>query len=184
MMSGAYRVLARLHSGTPLTWKIKPKLKFGDQIVYGPTQTVTTLSNFYLFDLGIVLFPFARAYADGAALSYNSAQFGFNAQKSGGDTIDVDFLQLTPLDGWRNLKLAQVAVNYWIVLDELGEKVYQTDNSAAYVSPGNGSGAPLMLYPGRENRLHFLWAFSGGPSMDITYLASVAVMYRPRRRTL
>ena len=96
--------------------------------------------------------------------------------------MNIDFIQLTPADGYRELKTASydVPYEYRIIDDGIGEYLYVDDGAGAdKAGIMTGYGAPIQVWPGRNQRLYFLM----NPD-EIARTLSVKVFYRPRRRSL
>lgn len=96
--------------------------------------------------------------------------------------LNIDFIQLTPADGYRELKTASydVPYEYRIIDDGIGEYLYVDDGAGAdKAGIMTGYGAPIRVWPARDQRLYFLM----NPE-EIDRTLSVKVFYRPRRRSL
>jgi len=98
-------------------------------------------------------------------------------------TIGVDYLQLTPLDGWRKLvtrglgcggddALTDDGFNNTVYIDELGD--YKTD----YIAYGE----PILLRPGRLQRLYFLMLDRDAKDAEPFRCFKLRLYYRPRCR--
>ncbi len=177
-MGGNYfRVLARV-SGQAAGMYVRVGL-------WGPTSSALTLfaaaeeveaQATPLQDWGVIQLPpftLTKPYDLALAVEMRCA---------GTDTLDLDFLQLTPIDSWRQVR----QIGYQLAATD----VYVDEgNGAAYVQDASGyqypiliaDGDPIMLWPGYDQRLYFLF---GGASMDPAWTFGVKVKYRPRRLTL
>ncbi|GIV73533.1 hypothetical protein [Caldilinea sp.] len=102
----------------------------------------------------------------------------------GSGSLLLDFVQLTALDSWRHLyQLGYLTEATDTVVDDGIENV-------AYVQEADGDqvpiyasyGQPIHLWPGRDQRLTFLWDEAN--NMNITRTFAVQVQYRPRRLTV
>jgi len=104
------------------------------------------------------------------------------AEYAGSKTLDVDFLQLSPLDGWRKLTpKGYGAANGVTLTDDMTTGHVYTEGWATAGKTGHylSDGPPMMLRPRQAQRLYFLM---GGMSSDtIARTATVQVSYRPRR---
>jgi len=108
-------------------------------------------------------------------------------RRAGGGTLDLDFVQVTPLDGYRLLKprgYYNTAYNTANVDDGISGTLWNEDaagqnKSGQYI----GVGQPIQLWPGRTQRLYFLVTNDGGGA-EILRTHSIRVWYRPRRLTL
>ena len=102
-------------------------------------------------------------------------------------SINLDFQQITPLDGYRMLECAGYGVvqNGRMIDDGLNEVAY-IDNGAGDDKAGIliGYGNPIALYPGKKQRLYFLMHSSTSQLAEIARTISVKLFYHPRRRTL
>jgi hypothetical protein len=83
------------------------------------------------------------------------------AKKAGGGTIDLDYVELFPLDCYRNLKQLNYAVanGDQIFIDELQkpELAYGVDSGSKYYGTYIPRGSPLKLQPGTLQRIYFLF---------------------------
>ncbi len=129
-----------------------------------------------LNDWGVIQIPpFALASAASLALVVE-----LRAAATG--SIELDFLQLTPIDSWRQIR--QVGYD----LDD-GDTYIDEGDGTAYVQDGAGlqypiimaDGDPIMLWPGVDQRLYFL---SSGDDMETQWTFQVKAWYRPRRLTV
>jgi len=102
-------------------------------------------------------------------------------------TIGLDFMQLTPADGWRYITAIAygVANGSRIVDDAIIGDLY-VDNAAGADKIGSliGSGDPIHLQPGKLQRLYFLMHSNTFNVAEIDRSISVKVYYRPRRLSL
>ncbi len=110
-------------------------------------------------------------------------------QQSTGSSInvDIDFIMITPVDGWRFLEPIGygVAQNSRILDDGIYSDLYVDDGSATgKVGIYVGYGSPIMLMPGKLQRLYFLMHANGSYTAEIARTISVKLYYRPRRRTI
>ena len=101
--------------------------------------------------------------------------------------VNLDFLQITPLDGWRMLECAGYGVveNSRMIDDAMNETKYIDDGSGdnkAGILVGYGN--PIHLYPGKDQRLYFLMHSHTANIAEILRTISVKLFYRPRRKTL
>ncbi len=107
-------------------------------------------------------------------------------QKSGTAYMGIDFLQISPIDGYRVLIPRGYGAAYQvrIVDDGINQQLY-TDGWSGGGKTGHYTsiGKPLRLIPGREQRLYFLQQGNTGDA-DITRVLSVKAYYRPRRSGL
>ena len=135
------------------------------------------LSTRNLFTLKLPPWPPGLSGATGLYLQLWGMKVGSDNQ-----LLNIDFIQLTPADGYRELKTASydVPYEYRIIDDGIGEYLYVDDGAGAdKAGIMTGYGAPIQVWPGRDQRLYFLM----NPD-EIARTLSVKVFYRPRRRTL
>lgn len=99
--------------------------------------------------------------------------------------VDLDFIQLTPMDHYRVLTPRGYGLPYGarLVDDGLIEQVYSVSGGlrAGYYIP---TGRPIELVPGVDQRLYFLMSPQIVTVGDIQRTLSVRIWYRPRRLTL
>ncbi len=130
-------------------------------------------------DLGIIQIPpFALPSSASLALivELRAANSGY---------CKLDFLQLTPIDSWRQIR----QVGYTL---EDTDTYIDEGNGLAYVQDSGGlqypiimaDGDPIMLWPGRNQRLYFLATGSTTNSMNPAWTFDVKAWYRPRRLTV
>lgn len=106
---------------------------------------------------------------------------------AGTHTLELDFVQLTPLDSWRTYR---GKFSWW------GNGGYLTDDGPQGLvywdisTPGAGKmtthtpeGAPIQLLPGLRQRLYFLHSIQT-LAAPIERMLDVSLWYRPRRVTL
>jgi hypothetical protein len=102
-------------------------------------------------------------------------------------TINLDFLQLTPVDGWRYIipKGYGAPYNTRIVDDGIDGRIYVDDGAgASKAGIFIGYGSPIMLQPNKLQRLYFLQHSSSIDTAQIDRTLSIKLFYRPRRLTL
>jgi hypothetical protein len=99
--------------------------------------------------------------------------------------FNLDFIQLSPLDGWRYIN---GAFHYQSRLVDDGIEGYTyADGGALTGRSGHfqARGNPIQLYPGRDQRLYFLPGNTGMlATTRVDRTMSIKVFYRPRRVTL
>lgn len=184
-LAGNYaHLLLRLYNTTIYTdlW-LRVRIKFEVSTIWeGPA--LLARANRILQDLGTVQLP---PYLLGAGDLYplHLMVYGTRAQ-AGTHLLNVDCLQVAPADGWRKLQPKGYGLGYEArLVDDMIAGALYTDSWATPGKVGNyiGYGAPIMLAPGRAQRLYFLWDTTvGGAGIDRTL--SVKAFYRPRRLTL
>lgn len=104
-------------------------------------------------------------------------------QKSGTANMQIDFLQISPLDGYRVLIPRGYGAAYGvrIVDDGINQQLY-TDGWSEGGKTGHYTsiGKPLQIVPGKLQRIYFLQQGNTGDA-DIMRVLSVKAYYRPRR---
>ena len=111
-------------------------------------------------------------------------QLAIYGRLTGGGTVSLDFVQLTPLDSYRML-VAQgynTAYQATLVDDGITPSLY-TDYSSGKVGNYIGHGEPVHVLPGYDQRLYFLVENDVG-TVDIARTHTARVWYRPRLLTV
>ena len=106
---------------------------------------------------------------------------------TGTHTLEIDYMQLSPLDGWRKLEpnktdTAQLLpYNARLVDDEIDNYLY-TDSWSTPGRFGNyhTASAPILLCPNKLQRFYFLHNIDS-TSAPIARTLSIKAYYRPRR---
>ena len=116
-------------------------------------------------------------------------QMSITGQQSTGSPInvDLDFLEVCPVDGWRQITPVGygVAQNQRVIDDGIGGALYVDDGSGTgKIGILTGYGAPVMLQPGKLQRLYFLMHSASINTAEIARTISVKLFYRPRRQSL
>jgi hypothetical protein len=125
----------------------------------------------------------------GAAAEHYPLSLALYGRRLGGasTTVNLDFVQLSPLDSWRAFRSTgfQMAHNVSLVDDGPAGHLYTVGWSGTpngrlpnYVAGGE----PLQLFPGRDQRLYFLMSGTTSDTLDKT--AEVKLWYRPRTISL
>ena len=140
-------------------------------------DTNYVLSTRNLFTLKLPPWPPGLTGADGLYLQL----WGLDTTGSAG-LLNIDFIQLTPADGYRELKTSSYDVPYeYRIVDDAIDGYLYADDGAGSDKAGIIAGyySPIHVWPGRDQRLYFLM----NPD-EIARTLSVKVFYRPRRRSL
>lgn len=142
-----------------------------------------------IIELGTVQLPGTLEGADN--LRGINLEIYVKKASAGPNTIYVDYLQLSPLDGWRKLVEGNTGMGYGASLDD----EFIDDNierwiycdMLAGVSGKAGdfytASAPIMLLPGQDQRLYFLRK-NDISLANLSIDDDVKVWYRPRRSTV
>lgn len=100
-------------------------------------------------------------------------------------SFGIDFFAIQPIDGWRILFPIGYGQgqNVELIDDPVANQIYTT----GWTTPGIvgnyvSFGKPIMLIPGRDQAISFLWESSAGHQPYRTM--NVEISYRPRRRLL
>jgi len=103
---------------------------------------------------------------------------------SGTATTQLDFMQITATDSYRVLDMRPTAIaNNALVVDNGTDRLAYVETSGARAPYALPRGAPLMVWPGRLQRVYILADRPTGPiNVDLKWLARM--WYRPRRVTI
>ena len=169
-LSGDAVIQARImdSSGTRILWA-------------GPEVQPNPGTNYNLYDLGALPFP-----PGGYSTSWGALKLSlrFSTGAVGTSTASLDFIQLTPTDSFRHLRLFTYPVaNNDLVVDDGIEGVSYLSVSSSIVPLVAPRGEPLMVYPGILQRVYVL-ADEQDNAMVIARTWAVRMWYRPRRLTL
>jgi hypothetical protein len=178
-----YKFITR-HWGEPhiSTLRLRLKLKYSTDTVWDSGLTAldssysTTIRDMWTFKLPPWLMGLSSLGGFDMVLS------GY--QETGThQSWNLDFIQLTPVDGWRHLQYIGFGTpqNNRLVDDGIDGYLYDDNGSGGdkrgvYVGYGN----PIMLYPGKNQRLYFLQHSLTGNQAEIDRVVSVKLYYRPR----
>ena len=183
---GYFKILARWWGAPRTEVKYRLKLEFAVTHIWQTGQiTLDTSRGLQIRDMFTLRIP---PWLLGET-SLASLDLILSGEQNTGSSfnINLDFLQVTPLDGWRLLECSGYGVlqNSRMVDDGL--------NDVCYIDTGAGSdkagylvpyGSPIELYPAKKQKLHFLMHSQLGDIAEIVRTASVKLFYRPRRRTI
>ena len=180
-----YKIMARFPASAPTNVKLRLKLEYNVTTVWqSGLTTIDTSSATQIKDLFTMrLPPWLLGQTDLAGLSLIMSGY----QSTGGPVnVDLDFLQVTPLDGYRQLKCAGygVAQNERMVDDAFRECKYIDDGADAKAGILLGFGSPIHLYPGKKQKLYFLLHSNIMNHAEIDRKITIKLFYHPRRQTL
>jgi hypothetical protein len=134
--------------------------------------------RYQLVDLGALPFP-----VGGYGTTYSAAVLGLLMSSTTSASVQIDFFQLFPSANFRHLRQRgqQIAANDSIVDDGIENQQYSVEGGVnnPIFSP---RGDPILLWPGRAQRLYFLWDV--GITSTIAQTFSVRIWHRPRRLTI
>lgn len=155
-------------AGTPLT-------------VVGSSQEVQ-LSTLRIQDVGTLqLPPWLVGAGDLAPIDLT-----LYARKTGGGSLGIDYIQLTPIDGYRILTPKGYSAAYGVrIVDDGINNLLWTDGWDPAGKTGHyvGVGERIQLQPNRTQRICFL-QFGDTGDVSLSRLLTVKAFYRPRRATI
>lgn len=180
MVGRYYRVLVRARTPAGTTWSVTPWAAY--PITSGPTIKPYIDQYFTVCDLGII---------DLVNILYMPVlsvqiELVFN-RLTGAGAIDVDYIQVIPLDGWTTLTLPTMSGqsgSSTIIIEELHGRAY-TINSNYTTGLMASTGKTLMIVPNLVQRFYFLWnrTTPTNPNSISDYI-TVSMTAWPRRRTI
>jgi hypothetical protein len=167
------------------------KYRFGSVIgmvgAQGPAIRLTT--SRYLQDMGIVQVPPALVDAGLTLASGNLFLYG-TRPSTASLALVYDWLMLLPADNYRIYQTidggatAALATNDSLVDNPGAHMVPYVSRAGSYRHPWLAVGKPLMLYPGKPQRLVLAWEAAAGIEANPSRTATVVLSYRPRRLAL
>lgn len=158
-------------------------IKLSSTIVYAGPQLALTGDD-YLQPLGAIqLPPFLERLTTPKALTLS-----LRATKTGGGAVNLDYIQLIPLDSYRFLRQLGFAIpnGNTIYIDELWDRrglVYAGDSSGNLYRAWAERGTKLRLQPNTKQRIYILHDESDNTS-NIGRKFTAKLYYRPRRVSL
>ncbi len=180
---GHFRILARFHSAPSSGLRLTPKVTFpsGTPLtVVGESQELTLATSPTLQSLGVLQLP---PWLPGET-SLIGVDLTLYARRTGGGSFNLDFIQITPLDGYQALRPRGYGIPYayTLVSDGMRDTVYVKAGSlkAGYYL---ATRPHMQLHPGRDQRLYVLCTHNTGGS-EIARTHILRAYYRPRRLTL
>ena len=182
-----FKFLLRLKTGGTAYTDLWLKVKLFNQIssvVMAETSWVLAPHDEDLVELPTLRIPPYRT----ANQNYASFQLAISGKRytTGSHTLDMDFLHVLPADVIRKyMPVAFIAQNDALVDDYPNGIVYTSKaSSAGEIVTHYGVGDPLLLLPGRTQRLYFAWDDGTDFEALIDYAATVRLWVTPRRRAL
>ncbi len=180
-LAGRYvRIIGNITGSVSSSTWLRFKVKFALTTIWeGPLTLLGTIS---LQELVSMRLP---PYLVGAGDLY-PLDLVLSAKSSVSHSFELDFLQLTPLDGWRKLTHKGYGLGYEArIVDDAIDGYLYTDGWTPAGKTGHyvGYGEPILLQPGKLQRLYFLHMPQAG-SFVIYRTLSVKIYYRPRRLTV
>lgn len=172
----SFRLLARI-VGLIGSWTTVAEVRAADGLTVLWRGDVIVLPDLYggMIDLGVLPLP-PGAYS--AAFGGMTLVLKFTGSGLG----EIDFLQLTALDGYRVLQALVPCANGDALVDDGAELQAYTVSGATRTGYVVGAGAPILLYPGMTQRLMVLAEGGMTPdTMEIAQSWSMRIWHRPRR---
>lgn len=172
-----FRLLMRAVSWTGTNIYVKPVIKEKNGLITlweSPVEYKLGTSGTQLVDLGAAPLPPGNYGA-----VWGDATLSLVVRATGAGSLNIDFIQLTPLDSYRHLVMLgnNVTNNLSITDDGIENVVYMEDGPI--FSP---KGKPLMVFPNRVQRLIVLQ--DTGSASNITQTFSIRAYIRERRLTV
>jgi hypothetical protein len=175
------KIMGRLHTGTVVALWLKARVVIGGtSVVVSETEWILYTSGSVVLDLPVVYTP-----PEGLGETVQLDLVLYGLCPSGGGVINLDFVQLWPVDGgYRRLTgISYLAGSAYVVDDAANDLLYWTDNAinkrAVYV----GLGPRVLLAPGRDNVLA-LANVQGGTSWVIADQVNLYVVYNRAKRNI
>jgi hypothetical protein len=137
----------------------------GGQLLLGP---VINLPPWYI-DAG-------TAWSDSLRLRLVAA-----GDLSGAHALELDFIGLLPMDGWRYYTRLLPVTHLQIRDDAIRGVMYPRDS---VLQTHTAEGPGFLLYPGKPARFSFHAAGADPAGYETSDLLTVSVFYRPRKRTI
>lgn len=179
---GYFRLLARFTNNPNATTYVKTQVRSQGTNILFETPEVKLKAQ-QLQDLGVIQLPPSLSQLPSYALG-TLALYMF-ARDTAAGSMSIDYIQLTPLDGWRHLNV--IGTNFaddTIVIDDgMADIAYTQEPSVGAQGNIVALGQPILLWPGVAQRLYFLFDEDNGNSV-IDRDQSVRVAYRQRRLTI
>lgn len=180
-----YKFMPAFTTGLLGNQNYRYRIKFTAGILFWQSS-YTKLDSSY--DIGIRdLFTVAIPPALAGLASLEGFDLALSVYQETGFTraITIDYAQLLPVDGYQYVYSRGTAQNERIVLDGFDKMNYQDNGSGLlklpYITTG---GMPIMLQPGRTQRLYFMQHTNVGSGHYVAETLAVKVYIRPRRLTV
>jgi hypothetical protein len=183
---GWFHVFVRLASASafPHVTRFELALTQGAGRVWASGTHMPGDSFMTLYDLFLMRLP---PWLPGATGSGSLTMELLALQASGATAYyNVDYVYLMPADGFRHYRVESYAIgqNQRLVDNGPDDEVYRdAGNGTGKIGNVIAAGDPIMLRPGKLQRLYFLVQDINGNS-QVARTASAKISYRPRRRDL
>ncbi len=178
---GFFRVLMKLSNSITAGHWVRMQITFptGTPLTVVYQAPDVSLPQLRLTDLGVVQIPPWLPGTD----DYIAVDLTFYQRFTGGSSIYIDYLQLTPLDGFRRYEPRGYGLPYGYTLHDDGPNgLLWSQSGTAKLGYFRAYGDPIQLWPGKDQRLYLQVRDTGGS--DIARTTELRVYYRPRRLTL
>jgi hypothetical protein len=180
-----YKMLFRFAAGPPTNMQLRIKLNWGSTTIWQSglvapdDQWGTAIRDMFTVRLP----PWLPGLTGITPLTMTIS--GLATTGAGGWNLDLDFIQFTPVDGYRWIdNLAPAPQNSRIIDDGINHFTYIDDGTTNKGPAAETIGNPIMLFPGKKQRLYFLMHADLADTAEIDRTISIKFYYRPRRRTL
>lgn len=168
-----FRLLARIVSADS-GLRVRPKIRFSLTTLWEGAEIAVNSSG--LSDLGAVRLP---PWLAGQTNLYD-IELALYGRRTGGATVSIDFVQVTPLDGYRYFEPRGYGAAYATTLVDDGiEDLLYVSWGGPLIGHYIGQGQRVHAWPGRALRLYFLAENTSG-SVDIARTHTIRAYYRPR----
>ena len=176
-----FRLLARMNATPNTTTYVRVEVAYGPIVFYQGQEMKLRGSG--LEDFGVIQLPPSLSELPSYALA--DLEINIYARDTVSGSLSIDYIQLTPLDGWRELNIVGTSFpDGSIIYDDGILGISYTDDATAGTF-GNiiTKGQPIHLWPNRDQRLYILFDEDNGGA-PIARQNDLQVIYRPRRLTL
>ncbi|MHB9031925.1 MAG: hypothetical protein ACYC6L_02645 [Anaerolineae bacterium] len=174
------RFTTQTTSGIRLQCKLQWSTTIAPAVLITTSREVLTTSGVKVLEIGEFQLPPWPVYS----VAPRAIGLNLYAQKTGGGTVYLDYLWVAPVEQFRQLAPITGDIEYQGVLvdDGLTEELRRFDAAnSTWLQNYVGSGAPIQLRPGADNRIS-LMQLSNGYDAEIARVVSLKAWYRPRRR--
>jgi|GEM_PF-2392800 len=179
---GYFRVFARFTQNPPSDTWLRASVQLFDVTTITEGQQLLLATNQELQDLGVFqLPPYLPGETGLAGLSILLT--GYSPAGSSRSVV-VDYLYLLPLQRFRHFRPRGYGLDSGTLVRETVEGAIRSEGWAGgNVGHYIGYGEPLMLWPGRTQRIHILHRAASGGAEPLRTL-TVRLWHRPRRGAL
>jgi hypothetical protein len=160
-------------------------VELGASVIWQSELTIAKNGDLQIQDLGVMCLPPVLA----GVVNVGDLNLVLLARlKAAGSTINqgLDFLCLMPASGWRSYACTSGVVGYRYIIDDPYNRCLARGDSSKenLVAVVNSYGSALMVRPGVDQRLYFLFHGTAAGDCDIDHYLSVWLKYHPRRKSL